>query len=217
MLLFVIIGIIAIVIFAKYKNLQEARIGAATQNPQSTADLYNRKPQLRDLFKQMASGDAEALEVLERLGVISLRYQHVNLNNFIELDIKGQKITLVYRAVGRDIIKLASATASKSEMTALLQHIEQWTQAANPISLAPTLIDTAPNQPATSIIGKKQIRIGETTALSATPLGGNWTSSDPAKATVDGTTGIVTGISTGSVRIRYWIGQTSLAAWVDVH
>ena len=221
MLLYIIIGVIAIVIFVKYKNMQEARTGSATENPQSTVDLYKFRPHLRVLFKQMASGDAEALKVLERLGLISLRYQHVDLNKFLELDIKGQQITLLYRAVGRDIMKLAAATASMSEMKNLLRHIEQSSQVTNSVSQVPAQLYTATNKPDTSsspsITGKKQIRIGETTKLSATPSGGNWTSSDPAKAIVSGTTGIVTGISTGSVRIRYWTGHTSLAAWVDVH
>ena len=114
---------VVVIIFVIYKNIQENRIGAATLNPEAVVNLYNTKPDRRKLFQQMSKGDAEALQILERLGILNLRYEHVDLSKLIQLDITGFKITLLYRAVGRDIMKLAYATASNQELRKLLQHI----------------------------------------------------------------------------------------------
>ncbi len=54
-----------------------------------------------------------------------------------------------------------------------------------------------------SITGTASTCVGTTTTLSSTPAGGSWTSSNTARAVVDGATGVVTGVATGTVNITY--------------
>ncbi|MFB6456352.1 Ig-like domain-containing protein [Chitinophaga sp. Hz27] len=54
-----------------------------------------------------------------------------------------------------------------------------------------------------TITGAAGVCIGATTALNVDKTGGSWSSSDNTIATVDPTTGLVTGVSTGNVIITY--------------
>jgi uncharacterized protein YjdB len=56
-----------------------------------------------------------------------------------------------------------------------------------------------------AITGGTAVCVGSTVTLSTTATGGAWSSSVPAKATIDGTTGIVTGVATGSTTITYTV------------
>ncbi|MES2701392.1 MAG: Ig-like domain-containing protein [Bacteroidota bacterium] len=53
------------------------------------------------------------------------------------------------------------------------------------------------------ISGTMQVCIAATMSLSDVDAGGTWASATPSVATVDGTTGVVTGVSTGTVVITY--------------
>lgn len=57
--------------------------------------------------------------------------------------------------------------------------------------------------PRTPITGRLNVCVGLTTALSSTSVGGTWTSSNPAIASIGLTSGIVTGVSAGVVTITY--------------
>ncbi len=57
------------------------------------------------------------------------------------------------------------------------------------------------------ITGSPNVCVGGTTTLSNSTAGGTWTTSDPTVATVDSTTGVVTGVAPGSVTIFYSIGS----------
>lgn len=56
-----------------------------------------------------------------------------------------------------------------------------------------------------AIAGPSTVCVGQTSTQTNTVSGGSWSSSNTARATVDGTTGVVTGVSTGSVNITYTI------------
>ncbi|OYX23894.1 MAG: hypothetical protein B7Z16_01535 [Algoriphagus sp. 32-45-6] len=59
--------------------------------------------------------------------------------------------------------------------------------------------------------GPQSICIGGTTTFTSTMAGGVWSSADPAIATVDPNTGVITGISAGAATIRYTITGCSVA------
>ncbi len=63
----------------------------------------------------------------------------------------------------------------------------------------PMTVNTAPS----AITGVTTVCPGYTTTLSSTPTGGTWTSSNTSLATVAGGTGVVTGVSGGSLSISY--------------
>lgn len=56
---------------------------------------------------------------------------------------------------------------------------------------------------ATDITGPASVCVGYTITLANATSGGSWTSSDPTKATIDPSTGVVTGLTNGSVVITY--------------
>ena len=58
------------------------------------------------------------------------------------------------------------------------------------------------------IIGKNGVCIGDTIHLSDSTTGGTWVSSNPAIATIDPNTGIVSGLSYGTVSISYTFANT---------
>ncbi|MCF8449059.1 MAG: T9SS type A sorting domain-containing protein [Taibaiella sp.] len=58
-----------------------------------------------------------------------------------------------------------------------------------------------------AITGTASVCVGSTTALSATPGGGVWSSSNITKATIDAGTGIATGVAAGTTFITYTIGS----------
>ncbi len=61
----------------------------------------------------------------------------------------------------------------------------------------------------TSITGVLQACVGLTTPLSSTPSGGTWTSSMPGNASVDMSSGVVTGVTAGSTAtITYQLGSS---------
>jgi trimeric autotransporter adhesin len=63
------------------------------------------------------------------------------------------------------------------------------------------------------ISGADHVCAGSTITLSATSTGGTWSSSSTATATVDGTTGVVTGVAMGVVHISYTLGTGCTATW----
>ena len=56
-----------------------------------------------------------------------------------------------------------------------------------------------------AITGTTNVCVNSTTALADPTVGGTWSSSDDAKATVDATTGVVTGVAAGTVNIIYTV------------
>ncbi len=70
------------------------------------------------------------------------------------------------------------------------------------ISTSVTVVSTAP--PIDTVAGSSTVCLGSTTTLTDGTPGGTWSSSDPSIATVS-STGVVTGISSGSFYISYTI------------
>jgi trimeric autotransporter adhesin len=58
-----------------------------------------------------------------------------------------------------------------------------------------------------AITGTMSVCVGEMTTLSHPTSGGTWSSSNPAKATIDASTGEVTGISAGALVITYYLSS----------
>lgn len=67
-----------------------------------------------------------------------------------------------------------------------------------------------------AITGTGLLCIGAELTLSDTATGGTWTSSDPTKATIDPSTGLMTGVAAGSVTVTYTIGASYVTAPVTV-
>ena len=105
-------------------NFRDKRLAMATNDPRAINNFYKQRPQLREIFLVVADGNEEALKILERLGVFSLRYPHIDISKFNDLGIFGYRIELLYRAVGKDLNKLSAATISNNQMVSLLKHIE---------------------------------------------------------------------------------------------
>ncbi|MCD6011229.1 MAG: surface protein [Flavipsychrobacter sp.] len=66
----------------------------------------------------------------------------------------------------------------------------------------PVTVSTGP----APITGTTNVCVGSTTTLSDATPGGTWASSDISRATVGSATGIVTGVSTGTILISYTVG-----------
>ncbi|MES2704232.1 MAG: Ig-like domain-containing protein [Bacteroidota bacterium] len=62
-----------------------------------------------------------------------------------------------------------------------------------------------------AISGTTSICNGQSATLAATPTGGTWSSSDIAVATIDGTTGVVTGVAAGTALISYELSASCVA------
>jgi len=75
------------------------------------------------------------------------------------------------------------------------------TPCPNDSSLATITINTTPN--AGILAGVQNICVGFTTSFTSTATGGVWSSSNPAVATVNPVTGIVTGMSAGTATMTY--------------
>jgi uncharacterized protein YjdB len=73
------------------------------------------------------------------------------------------------------------------------------TYTAGCITTATVTVNSIPSV----ISGSLSICAGGSTALSATPSGGTWSSSDALVATIDGTTGIAEGVTAGTSTITY--------------
>jgi PKD repeat protein len=80
-------------------------------------------------------------------------------------------------------------------------------------------VNPLPTQP-TAITGTTSIVVAGTTTLSSTPAGGVWTSANTSVATVNASTGLVTGVASGSVAITYKVsngcGSKSVSTTVTV-
>jgi hypothetical protein len=68
-----------------------------------------------------------------------------------------------------------------------------------------------------AISGTTAVCIGSTTSLNSTPGGGVWTSSLPAKGSIDASTGVVTGISGGTTSVTYTLSGCLTSAIVTVN
>jgi uncharacterized protein YjdB len=69
-----------------------------------------------------------------------------------------------------------------------------------------TITEMTVNATLSSITGTATVCPGATTALSHSDAGGVWTSGIPARATIDAGSGVVTGVSAGTVYITYAVG-----------
>ncbi|GAA4460323.1 hypothetical protein GCM10023093_02760 [Nemorincola caseinilytica] len=68
---------------------------------------------------------------------------------------------------------------------------------------AATTVVTVNGVPDASITGSSTACVSHTTTLTGSPTGGTWTSLNTARATVGASTGIVTGVTLGTVTIKY--------------
>ena len=66
------------------------------------------------------------------------------------------------------------------------------------------------------LTGNESIVVGQTTTFSSTTTGGVFVSASPAIATVDGTTGVITGVSVGSSVMTYTLKGSSTTRTVNV-
>ncbi|WP_338221280.1 glycine-rich domain-containing protein [Algoriphagus sp. oki45] len=66
-------------------------------------------------------------------------------------------------------------------------------------------ITVTPLADAGTLSGEDELCVGESTVFASTSLGGTWTSSNPAVATINSSTGAVTAISSGSTTITYTV------------
>lgn len=66
-------------------------------------------------------------------------------------------------------------------------------------------ITVTPLADAGTLSGVDELCVGENTVFASTSLGGTWTSSNPAVATINSSTGAVTAISSGSTTITYTV------------
>ncbi len=77
-------------------------------------------------------------------------------------------------------------------------------------------VSLTPLPSAGTITGTSTVCVGSTTTLSDTAIGGTWSSSNPSLATVDATTGVVTGVAAGSPNISYTVSNVCGSATVSV-
>jgi hypothetical protein len=70
------------------------------------------------------------------------------------------------------------------------------------------------NAPPAAITGNTPVCVGNFITLASTSLGGTWTSNNTAVATINNTTGILLGVSTGTVIISYQLSSGCLATTV---
>jgi gliding motility-associated-like protein len=73
----------------------------------------------------------------------------------------------------------------------------------SPAATRSITVNPIPN--AGTLSGNQNICIGQTTTYSSTVMGGNWTSANTAVATVNPTTGAVTGVTAGTAVINYTV------------
>jgi uncharacterized protein YjdB len=69
----------------------------------------------------------------------------------------------------------------------------------------------------TAVIGAAFVCIGSTTTLNSTPGGGVWTSSLPAKGTIDASTGALTGVAAGTTLISYTVAGCRATKQVTIN
>ncbi len=119
----------------------------------------------------------------------------------------GSSTTLADATTGGTWSSSAPGTASVGSSTGVVTGIASGTATITytlPTGCFATTTYTV-NAAPTAITGVFSVCTGSTTALSSSPGGGTWTSSNTAIATVSGT-GVVSGVSAGSVVITYSAG-----------
>jgi len=79
-----------------------------------------------------------------------------------------------------------------------------------------TFITVTVNPLPTPITGVPSVCVGSTTTLSSTPAGGTWTSVSPAVGTIDGATGVFTGITPGVTQVIYTNSVTGCQISINV-
>ncbi len=96
---------------------------------------------------------------------------------------------------------IGSATPSTTTfyVTQVQGSINGCVSLATPVTLT---INSLPN----AITGPNAVCVGSTIDLDNTTAGGTWSSSNPGRATVNSSTGVVTGVSAGTTSIRYTLG-----------
>jgi trimeric autotransporter adhesin len=72
------------------------------------------------------------------------------------------------------------------------------------------------NASPTSITGSLGICVGSSASLASTPAGGTWVATFPTRATVNSTTGLLTGVAAGTTPVIYTAGGCSTTSTVTV-
>lgn len=80
-----------------------------------------------------------------------------------------------------------------------------------------TIAKATPTPPLTPVTGTYSVCTGSTTSLGHGTPGGTWSTSDASVATVDLSTGVVTGVAAGTAEISYVLGFDFATAVVTVH
>ncbi len=117
----------------------------------------------------------------------------------------GSSTTLTPSTPGGSWNSSSPSTASVASLTGVVSGVAAgtanltYTLPTGCLITYPMTVNTAPS----AITGVTSVCPGYTTTLSSTPSGGTWTSSNTALATVVSTTGVVTGVSGGSLAISY--------------
>ncbi len=101
-------------------------------------------------------------------------------------------------STGLSCVACASAIASPSSTT-----LYSVTGTSSAGCVAADTVRVTVNPLPSSISGYTAVCVGSTTTLSSSPSGGTWSSSSTSIATVNASTGVVTGVSPGAVDITY--------------
>jgi uncharacterized protein YjdB len=119
----------------------------------------------------------------------------------------GLTITLTNSLTGGTWSSSSATTATANSSTGLITGVNAGV--VNITYSAPgsciTVKQVTVNAAMPAITGGTSVCVGSTVNLSTTATGGTWSSSVPAKATIGGTTGVVTGVATGSSTITYMV------------
>ncbi len=128
----------------------------------------------------------------------------------------GSTISLSDATSGGTWTSSSSGTASVSS-TGLVTGVSSGTAniyytVAGCSAVKPITVNLTP----AAITGGSTVTTGGTLSLSSATSGGSWTSTNPSRATVHPTSGLVTGISSGTVNINYSIGACSVFKTITV-
>ncbi len=82
------------------------------------------------------------------------------------------------------------------------------------LSASTNAIQLTYNPPPTAITGNNPVCIGNLIPLASSPSGGSWTSNNTATATVNITSGVIVGVSAGTVSISYQLPSSCLVTTV---
>ncbi|MBL7691203.1 MAG: Ig-like domain-containing protein [Flavipsychrobacter sp.] len=80
-----------------------------------------------------------------------------------------------------------------------------------------TYVNATPTPPLSPVTGTYSVCTGSTTALGHATSGGSWSSSNTAVATVNPTTGVVSGVAAGTADITYTLGVDFASATITVN